>query len=168
MTAIASNSPSICVPFIFSNISRARIRQVFEELELGKIACLDVHIGRNCQRAFIYFDSWNATDRVDNIKARLLDGKELKVIYSDPWYWKCYLNRGKRPTNVTGASSGGGAAREHQLTQLRNEYNIMLKSKNAEIKALYDLISELSDGQITNLDTMLLRRKRTQQRIANS
>ena len=44
----------------------------------------------------------------------------------------------------------------------------MLESKNAEIKALYDLISELSDGQITNLDTMLLRRKHTQQRIAGS
>jgi len=167
MTAIVSTHPSICVPFIFSNISRTRIRQVFEGLELGKIACLDIHIGRNCQRAFIYFDSWNATERVDNIKARLLDGKELKVIYSDPWYWKCYLNRGKRPTNTTGAYSSN-AVREHQLTQLRNEYRIMLKSKNAEIKALYDMISELSDGQITNLDTMLLHRKRTQQRIANS
>jgi len=167
MTAVISAGPSICVPFIFSNISRAHIRRVFEGLKLGKIAYIDIHIAQNCQRAFIYFDSWNATTRVDNIKARLLEGKELKVIYNEPWYWKCYLNYGKRPSNATGIRSNGGVL-ERQLVQLRNEYKIMLKSKNAEIKALYDLISELSDGQITNLGTMLLRRKRTQQHIANS
>jgi hypothetical protein len=167
MTAVISTGPSICVPFIFSNISRAHIRRVFEGLKLGKIACLDIHIAQKCQRAYIYFDSWNANARVDNIKAQLLEGKELKVIYNDPWYWKCYLNYGKRPINRESIRSNGGVP-ERQLAQLRNEYKIMIESKNAEIKALYDLIAELSNGEITDLDTMLLRRKQTQQRIANS
>ncbi len=168
MTEIASN-PSICVPFIFSNISRSHIRQVFEELELGKIACIDLHLAAKCQRAFIYFDSWNTTERVNDIKARLVDGKEIKIIYKDPWYWKCYLNHGRRPSkNSNSRSNSTTTDSRRQFDQLRNEYKIMLESKNAEIKALYDLISELSDGQITNLDTMLLRRKHTQQRIAGS
>ena len=161
------SNPSICVPFIFSNISRSHIRRVFEELELGKIACIDLHLAAKCQRAFIYFDSWHTTERVNDIKARLLDGKELEVIYKDPWYWKCYLNHGQRRSKNTGTHSNTTDLRR-RFDQLRNEYKIMLESKNAEIKALYDLISELSDGQITNLDTMLLRRKHTQQRIARS
>jgi hypothetical protein len=168
MTEIASN-PSICVPFIFSNISRSHIRRVFEELKLGKIACIDLHLAAKCQRAFIYFDYWNTTERVNDIKARLADGKEIKIIYKDPWYWKCYLNHGRRPSkNSNSRSNSTTTDSQRQFDQLRNEYKIMLESKNAEIKALYDLISELSDGQITNLDTMLLRRKHTQQRIAGS
>jgi len=166
MTAIVAN-PSICVPFIFSNISRSHIRKVFEDLELGKIAYIDIHIAQKCQRAYIYFESWNTTERVNDIKSWLVDGKELKIIYKDPWYWKCYLNHGHRQ-NKNMASRSNTMGLQKQFDQLRNEYKIMLEAKNTEIKALYDLIGELSDGQITNLDTMLLKRKQTNQLLARS
>jgi len=161
---VAANNPSICVPFIFSNISRAHIRRVFTDLKLGEIDIIDIHLDKKCQRVFIHFKSWNTTQRVQDIKQRLLDGEEIKVIYDDPWFWKCYLYRRKGDRKLTSQSSLSSI--QKKLTNLRREYDIMLESKNAEIKALYDLIAELSDGEITGLDSMLLRRKHTHQRIA--
>jgi len=161
---VAVNNPSICVPFIFSNISRTRIHRVFTDLELGEVETIDIHLDKNCQRAFIHFKFWHTTQRVQDIKQRLLDGEELKVIYDDPWFWKCSLYRRKGDRKLISQSSIQKVQRK--LVSLRREYKIMLESKNAEIKALYDLISELSDGKIRDLDSMLLRRKHTQQRIA--
>jgi len=158
------DNPSICIPFVFPNIKKEHIRRVFEELKLGEIEFIDIHVTPKCQRVYIYFKSWCSGERVDNIKTRLLQGEELKVIYNNPWYWKCYLNNRKQPTNNTGTHT---PSLRKRFNQLRHEYKIMLDSKNAEIKALYELINELSDGKITNLDTLLLRRKHTQQRIAN-
>ena len=55
----------------------------------GKIQRVDLVRKYNTQKAFIHYDYWNNNEKVSQIKGWLLEGKDIKIIYEDPWYWKC-------------------------------------------------------------------------------
>ena len=39
---LAESQPSLCIPRVFNNITETKIRQVFDELGLGKISGVDI------------------------------------------------------------------------------------------------------------------------------
>jgi hypothetical protein len=39
-------------------------------------------------RIFIHINKWYNTDNANIAKERLLNGKDIKIIYDDPWFWK--------------------------------------------------------------------------------
>jgi hypothetical protein len=89
---------SICIPRVFDNIGEERIREIFKKLAIFEIARIDVIQkqgikGDKFKRVFIHIKSWS--DRSDAIKARdrLLAGKDLKIVYDDPWFWKVAVNK---------------------------------------------------------------------------
>ena len=45
-------------------------------------------------------DSGNNTDTADRARQLLLDENSIRVVYDDPWFWKCYLNKGKKQMEV--------------------------------------------------------------------
>ena len=86
---------TLCIPRVFSNITEKRIRHIFYQLKLGFITKIDMVMsktpkGENIYKVFIhfkhFFDNENAQRALQNLKA----GKEIKVIYDDPWFWKVY------------------------------------------------------------------------------
>jgi hypothetical protein len=92
-----SHNPSICIPRVFANIGDARIRKVFDQLNIGKIARVDIverknERGEPYNRVFIHFEYWFNTQESHAVRRKLLDGKEVKVVYDDPWFWKVSLN----------------------------------------------------------------------------
>jgi hypothetical protein len=92
-----SQNPSICIPRVFANIGEARIRKVFDQLNIGKIARVDIverknERGEPYNRVFIHFEYWFNTQESHAVRRKLLDGKEVKVVYDDPWFWKVSLN----------------------------------------------------------------------------
>jgi hypothetical protein len=93
LSLLPSNVPSICVPRVFSNINETRIRKVFDALGMGSIDKIDMiektdQKGAKYNRVFIHFNRWNNTGDAGVARERLLSGKEVKIVYDDPWFWK--------------------------------------------------------------------------------
>jgi hypothetical protein len=98
MTLLPASVPSLCIPRVFQNITKERVAYVFKSLGLGEIDHIDMiprtsENGDKFQRVFIHFKRWSMTDEAVRARERVLGGKEIKVIYDDPWFWKISANR---------------------------------------------------------------------------
>jgi len=88
--------PSLCIPRMYSSITRQQIFKIFTSLKLGLLDRVDIiPVGNGkFQRVFIHFKSWfNSSLEVSRIRERILSGKDIKVIYDGPFIWKVSLNR---------------------------------------------------------------------------
>jgi hypothetical protein len=88
-----STVPSLCIPRVFLNIDENRIRHIFNELDMGVIQRIDIvnkttEKGEKFNRVFLHFARWFDTENAVIARERLLEGKEIKIIYDDPWFWK--------------------------------------------------------------------------------
>lgn len=94
---------SICIPRVFANIRWKRVKAVFDQLQLGEIDRIDMvqrtgDDGANFQRCFIHFKTWADTENARAVRSQLdADGGEIKIVYDDPWFWKCFKSRVARP-----------------------------------------------------------------------
>jgi len=98
MTLLPASVPSLCIPRVFQNITKERVAFVFKSLDLGEIDHIDMvprtsENGDKFQRVFIHFKRWAGSDEAVRARERVLGGKEIKVIYDDPWFWKISANR---------------------------------------------------------------------------
>jgi hypothetical protein len=101
---MSSAEPSVCIPRVFMNIKKERILTVFTEL-FGDERAID-HIdmvekaspnGDKYQRVFVHFRQWPTTRDAQEMRRQLLDNKDVKIVYDDPWFWKCSASHAKRP-----------------------------------------------------------------------
>ena len=104
LNLLAETQPSICIPRVFNNISENKIRQVFDEQSLGKISRIDIIVnecknekGKAFNRVYIHFEKWFWNEEAQNARIKLILGKEIKIIYDNPWFWKVSANR--KPSN---------------------------------------------------------------------
>ena len=94
---------SICIPRVFANITWKRVKAVFDQLGLGEIDRIDMvqrttDDGAKFQRCFIHFKTWANNDNANAVRTQLdADGGEVKIVYDDPWFWKCFKSRVARP-----------------------------------------------------------------------
>jgi hypothetical protein len=98
LDTIADNVPSMCIPRTFVNITRSHVYKTINDLNLGVIDHIDMvrrknEKGEDFQRVFIHFSKWHSNSVADRARTLLLSGKEIKVIYEDPWFWKISANR---------------------------------------------------------------------------
>jgi len=89
---------SMCIPRVHLNVTRDQILKVFYKLNFGKIERVDIiHKktlkGEEYKRVFLHYTVWDTHERADFVKDRLLSGKDIKVVYDFPWYWKISLNK---------------------------------------------------------------------------
>jgi len=101
------NIPSLCIPRVFNNISEERIRSILNELKLGDIERIDIVskagpkntnsqpnnnnnniANEKFNMVFIHFSQWYLEGNSLIARERLLAGKEIKILYDDPWFWK--------------------------------------------------------------------------------
>ena len=90
---LPQNIPSLCIPRAFSNIDESRIRRIFNELDMGEIQRIDIvgkttEKGEKFNRIFVHFKKWFVNKNADIARERLINGKEIKIVYDDPWFWK--------------------------------------------------------------------------------
>ena len=95
---LAPNQPSMCIPRVFENINELQVREVFEQLDLGELDHIDIierssEKGEKYKRIFIHFRKWYWNDDAINARRRLVEGKDIKVVYNMPWFWKISANR---------------------------------------------------------------------------
>jgi hypothetical protein len=88
----ATDLQVLCIPRVNSDISEAHIRKTLEDLNLGKIERIDI-VSRNNEknekynRVFVHL-RWNNLENANISREILLAGKEIKVFYTDKWFWK--------------------------------------------------------------------------------
>ena len=84
---------SLCIPRVVLNINEKQIRNIFDELNMGIIERIDIvnkttTKGEKFNRVFIHFACWFETENANAALDRLMNGKEIKIMYDDPWFWK--------------------------------------------------------------------------------
>lgn len=115
---LAENQPSLCIPRVFSNIKEDFIRNTIEKLGLGKVQRIDLitrctEKGDVYSRAFIHFDKWFWNPDAQEARKRLITGKDIKIVYDNPWFWKVSANKW---TPRTSEHKGTQLPRMEQLT----------------------------------------------------
>jgi len=91
---------SLCIPRVFNNITEAKIYNVFNKLNIGKIHSINMiertnKKGKMVKCVFINFDYWYLNER-SQMRNQLLSGKEIKVVYDDPWFWNVSIKRNNK------------------------------------------------------------------------
>lgn len=90
-------SPSICIPRVFANISTQTISDIFQKkIKIGLIKKIDtIPCGGDgkFKKIFIHFDFWYDDEKTSQLKTKFLNGNIIKVVYDNPWFWKCSLSR---------------------------------------------------------------------------
>ncbi len=90
---LPANVPVLCIPRVYPNINEGRIRRIFDDLNMGELERIDIvskasEKGEKFNRVFVHFRRWNNSDNANTARERLLNGKDIKIIYDEPWFWK--------------------------------------------------------------------------------
>jgi hypothetical protein len=93
---LPKNCPSLCIPRVFSNIGEARIRKIFEDISIGRIEKIDIIKGNKNNRVFIHL-TWNNTPDAQFVRNQVMTGKDVKIIYDEPWFWVVSAARNQQP-----------------------------------------------------------------------
>jgi hypothetical protein len=103
---LPNNVPSLCIPRVFTNWTESRIRRIFDEIGLGEILRIDViskntEKGEKFNRVFVHYKRWFSNPNADMARERLLNGKDIKIVYDEPWFWKISAYRETRNETPT-------------------------------------------------------------------
>ena len=95
-----STSMSLCIPRVFNNITEAKVYNVFNKLNIGQIHSINMiertnKKGKIVKCVFINFDYWYLNGQQFQMRNQLLSGKEIKIVYDDPWFWNVSIKRNK-------------------------------------------------------------------------
>uniref|UniRef100_A0A6C0DH62 RRM domain-containing protein n=1 Tax=viral metagenome TaxID=1070528 RepID=A0A6C0DH62_9ZZZZ len=89
------NFPNLCIPRVNTFVTKEQVFEIINKYSFGSIEKIDVIKKRGVNKnndysnmVFIYFNKWNDNALAKSVKNRLMSGKDIKIIYDDPWYWK--------------------------------------------------------------------------------
>jgi|LauGreDrversion4_2_1035121.scaffolds.fasta_scaffold364012_2 hypothetical protein len=100
--------PSICIPRTFPTIrgeqTKRAVFNTFKDLRIGHIDRIDTvhktdkHGERFCT-VYVHL-TWNTRDNLAReTRQKLIDGQEIKIVYDEPWFWKCTASTIEKPEN---------------------------------------------------------------------
>jgi hypothetical protein len=98
--------PSICIPRTLNNLRWYEIKNVFEKLfGKGTVERVDIVRDRAADsafcRIFIHMRYWPMNrPEIAAWRQTLIDGGDLKVVYDQPWFWKCVASRTPKPVRT--------------------------------------------------------------------
>lgn len=100
--ALPASYPSLCIPRVFPNITWQRVKEVFSELNLGRIERVDMvrkenEKGEKYQRVFIHFKFWDRSSEAQAVREKIMSGDMIQIVYDDPWFWKVGMSRVTKP-----------------------------------------------------------------------
>lgn len=81
---------TLCIPRVDANIKKQQIFEAFSALRIGfidRIIEIPLKSDNTGKRVLIKFRTWVETPVSRNIMERLDAGKDIKLVYSNPWYW---------------------------------------------------------------------------------
>ena len=89
---------SFCIPRIPLETTKSDIFQIFNKINIVRLERVDIlhkksPKGEEYKMAFLYFNKWYDTSTAEQAKERILSGKDIKVVYAFPWFWKITADR---------------------------------------------------------------------------
>lgn len=99
--------PSICIPRLSNNITKPYIKNIFEQIfgnnSIERIDLVKKTYSNNkiYHTAFIHFNYWNDSSNVQAIRNRIMNNQTFKIVYSEPWFWKCSISKAIKPVIYT-------------------------------------------------------------------
>ena len=100
-----SEISSICIPSVSIRTTKYDIENVFRKLKWGEIRKIYFNYKKKYEsnQIFIEFNKWNLDDPyVAEIYQRFIQGKTIKIVYDEPWFWKCSANHFQKKNFVSG------------------------------------------------------------------
>ena len=90
---------SICIPRVSSATDKKYIKTVFEKI-IGlacniQIVFVDIKNDERFKRVFVNIKYNSLNNKINNLRERLENGQQLKIVYSDPLFWRCSLSTTK-------------------------------------------------------------------------
>ena len=82
-------NPSICIPKVDRNITKNFIYNIFDRHNFGKIKKIDLVKMNKVNKVFIHFEYWYNNDKSLKVRELLSSGYDFKIMYIEPWFWKC-------------------------------------------------------------------------------
>ena len=137
---------SLFVPYMFLNITEARVSKVFSTLLLGEVHHVDFipktdKNGKSYNAAYIHFAHWYESDTAARFQERVTNpGKEARLVYDEPWFWIVLEN-----TTVKSYK-----AQETELVS--SDYASMLEDKLAAVEKRLEELEESSWERISELE----------------
>ena len=101
------NEPSICIPRALANVSWFQVKDTFEQIMgKGTVERVDIVSKNNGDnqpfcRIFVHFRYWPNTADMISLRKRLIAGETIKIVYDNPWFWKCAVSRIPKPERST-------------------------------------------------------------------
>ena len=98
--------PSICIPRTFISIrgkpTKAVVFETLRDLRIGHIERIDVvqkTDARGEKYCTIYIHlQWNMrSELAKDTRQKLLDRSDVKIVYDEPWFWKCSMSTMEKP-----------------------------------------------------------------------
>lgn len=93
--------PSVCIPHARHDTTKLQVKEVFEKIfGSNSIKIIDECIFRSqhnqayYKRYFIHFNYWNSES--EPIRRKFIANDEIKIIYSEPYFWKCSALRKRK------------------------------------------------------------------------
>ena len=98
-TQTKNSNLSLCISRVMNHITKENIKHVLNDIGLGEISHIDI-INKNnngdvYKVVFIHFNRWFDNENSSKAIERLSSGKDIKVIYDFPWFWKLTPNKSK-------------------------------------------------------------------------
>jgi len=85
------------------NITEERVMNVFADLfgddAIDRIDMIERKNknGESYKRAFVHFNYWPRREQATEVRLKLLNGDEVKIVYDEPWFWRISASRSSRP-----------------------------------------------------------------------
>lgn len=101
--------PSIHIGRVHANIDKETIFNTFSVLNIGSIGSIEIIKQGNKRsdkqsdkqsgfnRVIVHLNYWYNNGPSTETRERLLSGKEVKIVYNDPWFWKVTAFRPSKP-----------------------------------------------------------------------
>jgi len=143
---------SLFVPYMFANITEARVSKVFSALLLGEVSRVDFvpktdKNGKSYNAAYIHFNLWYDSDTVAHFQERVTNSeKEARIVYDEPWYWIVLENTAIKMQNAQDRPK----AQETEFVS--SDYAAILENKLAAVEKRLEELEECSWERIAELE----------------
>jgi hypothetical protein len=156
--------PSICIPRTFTSIRgkpvKAAVFNTLRELKIGHIERIDVvqkTDSRGERYCTIYVHvQWNMHNELArDTRQKLLDGNDVKIVYDEPWFWKCTMSTMEKPDREGGDGGRRGPRPRIDLgdgVKAVSRYSRDEEHRGGAAAATYEEEEHHNPGQLCNMD----------------
>ena len=84
---------SLCIPKVHKKYTYKWIFKIINKYKIGKIQNIKVipyHNSRHFNKVIIHFEYWINTKKNLDIYNHIDNGGNIKILYDEPWFWKCF------------------------------------------------------------------------------